>query len=147
MTTSHKPILDLTTACDCGAVTLHAQGTPISMFQCACTNCQKASGGGHTSVVLFPADSIRLTGATKTFSRPADSGATFMRHFCPECGTTVCAQSSRAPAFRIVPAGLFAGENDWFAPNQLIFSRSHAEWDQIDTHMPWHEAYRPETTR
>lgn len=144
MSRADNPELDLTTTCDCGAVTLHVQGRPVSMFQCSCQNCQKASGSGHSSIVLFAADAIKTVGATKTFVRPADSGATFARHFCPECGTTVYAQSSRAPAFRIIPAGMFAGQNDWYVPNQLIFARSHAEWDLIDEHIPRHAAYRPE---
>jgi Uncharacterized conserved protein len=139
------PDLHLTAACDCGAVTLTVAGQPVSMFQCACINCQKVSGSGHSSVVLFPVPSVRVTGATKSHVRPADSGATFTRHFCPECGTTVFAESSRAPAFRIVPAGIFAGQNEWFAPNQLIFSRSRANWDMIEAHLPGHEAYRTET--
>lgn len=94
--------------------------------------------------MLLPADSVQVIGETKTFARPADSGATFMRHFCPACGTTVWAQSSRAPALRIVPAGMFAGQNGWFIPNQLIFARSQAAWDLIHDHMPHHAAYRPE---
>lgn len=138
------PELDLTTACDCGAVSLHAHGRPISMFQCACTNCQKASGGGHSSIVLFPNAAISSTGETTSFQRPAASGATFTRHFCPHCGTTVFARSSRAPDFTIVPAGLFAGQNDWYRPNQLIFARSQMHWDLIDAHIPRHDTYRPE---
>ena len=97
--------------------------------------------------MLFPVAATKVTGATKSFVRPADSGATFTRHFCPECGTTVFAESSRAPAFRIVPVGLFAGQNAWFVPNQLIFARSQAGWDLIDDHIPHHSAYRPETHR
>lgn len=144
MTKTPMPDLDLVGTCDCGAVTLHVKGQPVSMFQCACLNCQKASGSGHSSVVLLPNPGVRATGATKSYVRPADSGAKFTRHFCPECGTTVFAESSRAPAFRIVPAGMLAGQNDWFVPNQLIFARSHMAWDLIEDHLPQHDAYRPE---
>ncbi|VDS06506.1 glutathione-dependent formaldehyde-activating enzyme [Devosia equisanguinis] len=143
---SSMPHLDLTASCDCGAITLSVSGQAISMFQCACLNCQKATGGGHASVVLAPVGSVKTVGATKSFVRAADSGALFTRHFCPECGTTVMAQSSRAPAFRILPVGLFAGQNAWFQPNQLIFARSHAPWDLVDAAMPQHSAYRPEKT-
>ena len=138
------PELDLTATCDCGTIAIAVTGQPISMFQCACISCQKASGSGHSSVVLFPVSSVRVTGATKSYVRPADSGAAFTRHFCPECGATVYAESSRAPAFRIVPAGMFAGQNAWYAPNQLIFARSQAEWDMIEAHLPRYDAYRPE---
>lgn len=138
------PQLDLTATCDCGAITLTVKGQAISMFQCACLNCQKVSGSGHSSVVLLPAEGVRTLGATKTIARAADSGATFTRHFCPECGTTLYAQSSRAPAFKILPVGIFAGQNDWFLPNQLIFARSHQAWDLVEDHLPRHDAYRPE---
>ena len=53
-------MLDLTARCDCGAVTLTANGRAISMFQCACDNCQRVSGSGHSSVVLLPADAISV---------------------------------------------------------------------------------------
>jgi len=141
--TAH-PEIDLTAQCDCGAIALTARGRVVSMFLCACRNCQKATGSGHSTVVLVPAEVIRVVGATKSFSRPAESGATFTRHFCPECGTTLYAQSSRAPAVRILTAGLFAGQNDWFAPNQLIFSRSHQAWDFVADHLPRYATYRPE---
>lgn len=144
MSTQDRPELDLVASCDCGAVRLAVKGRPISMFQCACQNCQKASGSGHSSIVLFPASATSVTGETKSYVRPADSGASFTRHFCPVCSTTVYAQSSRAPAFHIVPAGLFAGQNEWYTPNQLIFARSHVGWDLIDTHLPRHDTYRPE---
>lgn len=136
--------IDQKASCDCGAVNLHANGRVVSMFQCGCRNCQRVSGGGHSCVVLVPANAVQITGETKSFARPADSGATFTRHFCPECGTTLYAESSRAPAFRILLAGLFAGENDWYAPNQLIFSRHHPEWDLVDSAFPHYDTYRPE---
>ena len=145
MTKTPMPALDLTATCDCGAVSLHAKGRPISMFQCSCLHCQKASGSGHSSIVLFRQADAELSGLMKTFVRPADSGATFTRHFCPECGTTIFGVSSRAPDLRIVPAGLFAGQNDWYAPNQLIFARSHQAWDMIADHLPKYEQYREST--
>ncbi len=43
---------------------------------------------------------------------------------------------------RMLPIGLFAGNNDWFAPGQLIFARSHQEWDEIAAGLPRHEKYR-----
>jgi hypothetical protein len=109
-------------------------------------HCQVTSGSGHASVVLFPIDSVVITGETQSYSRPADSGATFTRHFCPRCATTVCAQSSRAAGIRIVPVGLFAGQNEWFAPRQLIFGTAHPEWDRIADALPRYAAYKPEAS-
>jgi len=85
---------------------------------------------------------VTIAGETKSYSRPADSGAIFTRHFCSQCATTVFADSSRAPDFFILPAGLFAGQNDWYEPNQLIFARTHQAWDLIPEHLPRYERYR-----
>ncbi|WP_052951507.1 GFA family protein [Devosia soli] len=145
--TGHDPQhIDQTGRCDCGAITLNAQGRVVSMFLCACENCQRSTGTGHSSVVVVHTEAIRTVGATKAFSRPAASGAVFTRQFCPECGTTVFGQSSRAPALRILPIGIFVNHNDWFAPNQLIFARSHQAWDLIEDHLPQHMAYREDGT-
>lgn len=43
---------------------------------------------------------------------------------------------------RMVPVGLFSGASAWFEPNQLIFARSHQEWDRIAEDLPRHEKYR-----
>ena len=145
MTDNAAEELNQSGRCDCGAVVLTATGRPLSMFHCACENCQRASGAGHSSVVLFHADAIRIVGATKTYARPAASGATFLRHFCPECGCTILAQSSRAPSLRIVPIGVFSGQNDWFKPGQLIFAGTLPHWDRIDEHLPRHAAYKAGT--
>jgi hypothetical protein len=142
MSSAVHPEIDLTAHCDCGAVTVTAKGRVVSMFHCACTNCQRVSGTGHSSVALLSAASVSVAGETKSHARPADSGATFTRHFCPLCATTVLAGSSRAPDLSILPVGLFAGQNDWFVPNQLIFSRSHPHWDLVADHLPRHQAYR-----
>lgn len=42
----------------------------------------------------------------------------------------------------MVPVGFFAGQNDWFDPNQLIFARSRQTWDLVANHLPRHQAYR-----
>lgn len=137
-----QPKLSARGRCDCGAVTISIDGRIVSMFQCACENCQRSTGGGHSSVALFEADAVRVVGATKSYARSADSGATFTRQFCPECGSTLHAQSSRAPGLRIVPVGVLAGDNAWFVPNQLIFARSEQGWDLIADHLPRHQTYR-----
>ena len=147
MTSQANTELNQSGRCDCGAIVLHVHGRVVSMFHCSCENCQRTSGAGHSSVALFHTEALRIVGATKAFSRPAESGATFTRHFCPECGTTVFAQSSLAPALRIVPVGVFAGDNAWFKPNQLIFSRSYQSWDLVADHLPWHETYRRDGDR
>jgi hypothetical protein len=140
-----RPIVDLTAKCACGAVSLHLSGKVLSMFMCSCEDCQRATGAGHSAVLLAQPADVTISGAVKSFARPANSGAVLTRSFCPECGTPLAAQSSRAPQVLMLPVGLFgAAAADWYAPNQLIFARSHRDWDAIAADLPQHQTYRDE---
>ncbi len=112
------------------------------MFMCSCEDCQRATGSGHSCVALAKAADVTLTGPVKSFARPANSDATLTRWFCPECGTPLTAQSSRAEGVMMLPVGLFGAAADWYVPNQLIFARSHRDWDLIDPALPQHQTYR-----
>ena len=142
MSNTKRPTVDLTARCACGAIEMTIRGTVASMLLCSCLDCQRATGSGHSSVALVPATALTVSGEHRSFDRPSDSGATFTRHFCPQCGTPLYGQSSRATEMAMVPVGFFAGQTDWFAPNQLIFARSQAEWDLVADHLPRHQRYR-----
>jgi hypothetical protein len=118
------------------------EGQVVSMLLCSCLDCQRATGSGHSTVALVPATALSVTGTPKSAARTADSGATFTRHFCGECGTPLYGQSSRAPDLRMLAVGFFAGQTDWFAPRQLIFARSQQAWDLVSDHLARHQRYR-----
>ena len=141
-TMSSRPVIDVSAHCACGCVQVAIAGKVVSMLLCSCLDCQRATGTGHSTVALVPVDALTVVGTTKSFARPCDSGATFTHYFCPECGTPLHGQSSRAPDIRMIPAGFFAGQNGWFEANQLIFARSRQEWDLIADHLPQHQRYR-----
>ena len=42
----------------------------------------------------------------------------------------------------MLPAGLFGVATDWYVPSQLIFARSHRDWDVIAAELPRHQTYR-----
>jgi len=137
-----RPHLDISATCACGAVSVTIDGPIRSMFMCACEACQKATGTGHSTVAIVNTSDFRVAGPTKSFSRPAASGATFTQNFCPECGTPLYGRSSRAPDSIMLPVGLLGARTDWYKPNQLIFARSHREWDCIADDLPRHATYR-----
>jgi len=140
-----RPVVDVTTRCACGAVSITFSGKVLGMFLCSCEDCQRATGTGHSAVVLARPADVTLAGTAKSFARPANSGATLTRSFCPECGTPLLARSSRAPELLMLPVGLFGKDAaDWYLPSQLIFARSHSDWDLIDPALPQHATYRDE---
>jgi hypothetical protein len=142
MSERSRPVVDLAASCACGAVTVTVRGTIYSMFMCSCLDCQKASGTGHSTVAIADPASVTITGETRSFTRPSDSGATFTRIFCPVCGTPLGGRSSRAERSVMLPVGLFGNDSAWFAPTQLIFSRTHRDWDSIAADLPRHATYR-----
>lgn len=138
-----RPVIDLVARCACGAVELRLAGEVKSMFMCSCEDCQKASGAGHSAAFLLRATDVTISGLTKNHSRPADSGAIFTRWFCPECGTPLCAQSSRGTELMTIPVGLLGADAlPWFKPNQLLFARTHRDWDVVAAELPQHQTYR-----
>lgn len=147
MNPKHKPVIDQRAQCACGAVSVRVSGRIKSMLVCACRDCQKASGTGHATVAIVARDDLAVSGEVRTFSRPANSGARFTRHFCPVCGTPLYGQSSRAAGLAMLPVGLFGTETEWFAPSQVIFARSHNDWDLIDAALPRYMTYREEEQR
>lgn len=141
MPQSTRRILSISASCACGQTSVRIEGPVLSMFLCACHDCQRATGTGHATVAMVPSSALTVIGSLATFTRPAESGAILSRHFCPGCGTPLYSQSSRAPDIRLVPVGLFAGQNDWFAPRHLIFALRHQDWDTIGADIPQHQRY------
>ena len=142
---SARPDIDLAARCACGAIGVHAAGRVLSMLLCACEDCQKATGTGHSAAVMMRATDVSITGTPGRFETRANSGATYARHFCAACGTPIHGRSSRAPDIVALPVGLFgAAAAGWFAPGQTIFARSHRGWDTLPPGIALHATYRGE---
>ena len=144
MPDTDKPFVEAEARCACGAVSIAVKGRALAMLMCSCEDCQKATGSGHSAFALFRTADVTMTGETKSFGRSANSGAIFTRWFCPECGTPLVGHSSRGERITIVPVGLFGRNTGWYRPSQLIFARSHHEWDAVDAALPRWRTYRDE---
>jgi len=119
----------LTGGCLCGAVRYSIAAEPMFPGHCACDNCRKGSGGEHASLYAVPAAAVSATGKTRSFSHPADSGATVTRHFCPACGSLAWSENSRMADLRFFPAG---GLDDLarFTPGLFVYHARKAPWDR-----------------
>ena len=72
--------------CSCGAIRYEIAAEPIRTFQCQCRDCQRDTGSGHASVMVFPRAAMRITGRATEISRTADTGAQKLKGFCGSCG-------------------------------------------------------------
>src|ERR1043166_4138790 len=85
----------ITGGCLCGAVRYTAEADPTSVTVCHCLDCQKFTGSAFAALVPVSKDALTIDGALKTFSSPGDSGNPLLRHFCPECGSSIAEETAR----------------------------------------------------
>lgn len=120
-----------TGGCACGAVRYEAGVEPVRAFYCQCRACQRATGTGHASIVVFPRAAVKMTGRTVEYSQKADSGSQMVRGFCPTCGSPLYGKPQAASDY----IGLFVGGLDdpqHFKPQAAVFTASGQPWDQLD---------------
>ncbi|MEQ8895928.1 MAG: GFA family protein [Roseovarius sp.] len=74
----------VTGGCLCGKVRIAAAGAPDRVGLCHCLDCRKHHGALFFAAAIYPAAAVTVEGETKAYKG---------RHFCPDCGSSVFAQS------------------------------------------------------
>ncbi|WP_424251335.1 GFA family protein [Collimonas pratensis] len=122
--------------CACGAIRYLASAPPRAGIHCQCRACQKSSGTGHTSNMVFEASCFAMDGPIKFWPSQADSGHTVNRGFCEQCGSPILSNSSGMPGLVFVRAASL-DDPDIFLPTMIIHGNSAPEWDAIDLTLPY----------
>ena len=128
--------------CMCKAVRYEVASEPITTMDCHCRDCQYASGGAASTVVIIPAAAFKLTkGTPKKHMAIGDSGGQVFRNFCGECGS---------PLFSELPGGqlmaIKAGSLDdpsWLKMGGAVYTKSAQPWAHIDRSLPAFETMPP----
>lgn len=117
--------------CSCHAVRYEIGAEPVRGFHCQCRDCQRDTGSGHASVMVFPRAAFRISGPVAEFSRTADAGADKVKGFCGSCGSPLYNKPVNKPDF----IGIYVGTLDdpsGFKPELVMYaSRGHG-WDHLD---------------
>jgi hypothetical protein len=121
--------------CLCGAVRYEIDGEPVFAGHCHCTDCQKATGTGHVSVMAFPETAVKITGVTTGYAVTADSGQPYTRNFCPKCGSLIFGQIGAMPGVMTITAGTL-DDTSLYEPQMVIYTKSRPSWDRIDSGLP-----------
>ena len=121
--------------CLCGAVTYKISGEPIFVGHCACENCQKATGGGHSSIAAFPEASVTEHGALTSFAATGDSGEPITYQFCPTCGSRLFTRATVMPNVMMVTLGTMETTAD-LAPQMMVYGKRRRAWDHVDPAIP-----------
>jgi hypothetical protein len=134
-----------TGGCACGAIRYECTAEPMVMFQCHCRDCQRASGGPHSCVVIVPAKSFKLTqGSLRYHFTQSAAVGRHKRGFCGDCGSRISGGENAEGTTQIV--GINASSLDdpsWFRPKFDIFTSDAQPWDYLDPARPKYKEYSP----
>ena len=125
----------ITGGCLCGVVRYRAEGDPSSASVCHCRDCQKFTGSAFATLVLVPKDALSIDGTLKTFRSIGGSGNPILRHFCPECGSSVAEEPGTRPGAVVLNVGTF-DEPALAKPGREIFRDDALPWLHVDGDIP-----------
>jgi len=125
----------LTGACLCGAVRYTTTVASVAVTICHCRDCQRFSGSAFCALVGVPKEALTIDGAFKTFTSPGGSGMPILRHFCPECGSSIAEEAGTAPGRVILNAGTL-DDPKLVAPMREIFCDDALPWVRVGDGLP-----------
>lgn len=120
--------------CQCGRVRYECSAEPVFTGNCHCRDCQKASGGAYVPALAVPAPALKITGEVIFYESRADSGNTFSRGFCPNCGGRIFGKTSGMPQLIFITAGSLDDPSQ-FKPTMDIFTASAQPWDHMNPNL------------
>ena len=120
----------ITGGCLCGAVRYTAEAEAASATVCHCRDCQKFTGSVFAALIMVPKAALTLTGPVKTFTGVGGSGKPILRHFCPECGSSIAEEPGTRPGMVILTVGTF-DDPSVATPAREIFRDDAVPWVQV----------------
>jgi hypothetical protein len=116
-------------ACACEAVRYECSTSPITMVNCHCRDCQRASGSAYSPTIVVPTANVRVVrGAPRYHEITVANGNTARRAFCAECGSPLFASSSAHPEMTGIRAGSL-DDPSWFRAERDVWTGSAQPWD------------------
>ena len=116
--------------CLCGAVRYTAEADPTSASVCHCRDCQKFTGSAFAVLVRVTKQAVSIEGTPKTFTSLGGSGNPILRHFCPECGSSIAEESAMRPDSIVLNVGTFDGPSV-AKPGREIFRADALPWIEV----------------
>ena len=126
---------ELKGGCLCGAVRYSTTAEPVTSGVCHCRDCQKFTGSAFGALVYVPKETLMFEGTTKTFTSPGGSGKPMLRHFCPECGSSIAQEPGTRPGIVVLNIGTLDDPKS-ITPAREIFCDDALPWVQTIGDMP-----------
>ena len=122
-----------TAHCACRQLQVEADGEPLIVSLCHCTECQRRTRSPFGLGAWYPRDKARIRGETKTFVRPIEDRVV-TNHFCPSCGGTVLWEASKREGQIAIAVGMF-GNPAFPPPARSIYEDSKHPWIEFTGEM------------
>jgi hypothetical protein len=119
-------------------VKVTVEGEPTAVVACHCIECQRRTGAVFGVGAYFPEERLMFEGKTSQYSRPTDSGESFIQHFCPGCGTTLFWRAGKFPGHVGIAVGAFA-DPSFPQPARSVWEQSRHSWIDLSAagqHFP-----------
>ena len=117
--------------CHCGAVRYRVTGTPLTLFACHCTECQRQSSSAFGMALWVQDAQVVLTGSELSeWVRPLPSGQRMACRFCPTCGTRLFHQVLGQTRFMSIKPGTL-DDTSWLEPAGHIWTASRQPWVDV----------------
>ncbi|MBI4515242.1 MAG: GFA family protein [Deltaproteobacteria bacterium] len=113
--------------CRCGAIRYRCTAEPAAFVHCYCRDCQYASGGASSSVLVVMQESVSVEGSPASFSVAADSGTMVSRLFCGQCGTPLFARNAATTSLLGIKVATL-DDPSWLQPSAHIWTDSAPPW-------------------
>jgi hypothetical protein len=132
-----------TGGCACGALRYALAGAPVEQAHCQCRGCQRRSGTGHSSWLVFAAaPEAAVTGLAGAWASRGEGGTEKRHRFCPTCGAPVYMDFPAIPGLIAVVAASL-DDPSRFAPGQVTWTSAAPPWDAFPPGLIHHAKMPP----
>jgi hypothetical protein len=128
-------------SCNCGQLSLTAEGEPVRISMCHCLACQRRTGAVTSNQARFRREQLAFAGKVTQWTRTAESGNRLTYHFCPVCGSTLYWENTGFPGLVNVAVGAFA-DPTFPAPTIAVWDECRHPWVALPEGVPPKRAAR-----
>ena len=122
--------------CLCGDVTYRYEASDASAaLHCHCRDCQRVTGSGKATIIMFPESAIEITGSFKQYGCLGSDGSHVNRGFCPRCGSQMFTHIDEMPGLMFIKAGTM-DDSSWVNVSLNCWVSTASPWSPADSDLP-----------
>jgi hypothetical protein len=120
--------LPINGGCQCGALRYQITASPLMIYACHCTNCQRIAGSAFGLPVTITEDSLKFTvGEPQRVTWRSEAGNERYGTFCGSCGCRIAHGQTPSNGMLSLRAGTF-DDLSWVVPAGHTWTRSAQSW-------------------